>query len=289
MNEGRSVVIAVRDDTNARIAVRRALLTAASPLDRFHLVHVSRMASWERMTELVTPAWMTPGGERDSDKHGWLRRLIESADAAGRFIEYEVLEGEPGQAIVDYAHHVKADLIVLATPREGEVRELFIGSTALRILRTATCPVLVARERIATAYTRALLAVDTDEAGQRVTHAATEWFGDAKIDLVHGFRVPQEGRMRMHGHTEAEIANLRRFKKADAEAKLEHFRVAFPLATFHVEQGFAASVILEIALRLRPDVMVLGKHRGSSIDERVIGSVAHFMLYNCPTDIMLVP
>jgi hypothetical protein len=24
-------------------------------------------------------------------------------------------------------------------------------------------------------------------------------------------------------------------------------------------------------------------------DERVIGSVAQFMLYNCPTDIMLVP
>jgi nucleotide-binding universal stress UspA family protein len=289
MNAGRSIVIAVRDDTNGPIALRRALHTANSPLDRFHLVHVSRTASWQRMAELLTPAWMIPGGERDSDPCGWLRRLSESVDTAGRRVEFEVLEGEPGQAIVGFARQVGADLIVLATPREGEARELFLGSTALRVLRTAPCPVLVARNRTTAAYARALLAVDRDEAGRRVAHAATTWLSDAEIDLVHGFRVPQEGRLRMHGHTEEEIANLRRFMQADVEAQLESYRLAFPRAAFHFEQGFAATVILDAALRLRPDVLVLGKHRGSVVDERVIGSVAHFMLYNCPTDIMLVP
>jgi nucleotide-binding universal stress UspA family protein len=115
------------------------------------------------------------------------------------------------------------------------------------------------------------------------------WLGDAQIDLVHSFRVPQEGQLRMHGHTEEEIAKLRGLMQAEVEERLKAYCSVFPKATLHVEQGFAASVILDTSLRLRPDVLVLGKHRGSSTDERVIGSVAQFMLYNCSTDIMLVP
>lgn len=289
MKAGRTIVVAVRDEADGQIALQRALSMARSPNDRFHLVHVSRTSSWQRVAELMTPAWMTPGSEAEPDQHAWLGRLSDSVDSAGRVIDSELLHGERGKTIVGFARQVGADLIVVATPREGQARELFIGSTALRILRTASCPVLVARSPIAKPYARALLAVDLDESGQRVASAATTWFGDIEIDLVHGFRVPQEGRLRMHGHTEEEIAKLRGFLQVDARKQLEAHRPAFPQATFHVEHGFAASAILDVALRLQSDVLVLGKHRGSSTDERVIGSVAQFMLYTCPTDIMLVP
>lgn len=288
MKAGRTIVVAVRDEVNGQIALRRALSTARSPNDRFHLVHVSRISSWQRVAQLMTPGWMTPGSGPDPD-HSWLGRLSDSVDSAGRVVEPELLHGERGKTIVGFARQVEADLIIVATPREGQARELFIGSTALRVLRAAPCPVLVARSPIAKPYARALLAVDLDESGQRVASAATTWFGDIEVDLVHGFRVPQEGRLRMHGHTEEEIAKLRDFLQVDARRQLEAYRPAFPTATFHVEHGFAASAILDVALRLQSDVLVLGKHRGSSTDERVIGSVAQFMLYTCPTDIMLVP
>jgi nucleotide-binding universal stress UspA family protein len=289
MKTGRAIVVAVRDEAYGQMALQRALRMAQSPQDRFYLVHVARVASWQRVAELLTPAWMTPGAERDPDRYGWLRRLSTSTGTAGRVVEFAILDGEPGKEIVAFARRVEADLIVVSTPREGQARELFIGSTALRILRTASCPVLVARVRIARAYAHTLMAVDLDEAGQRVVRAATQWLGDTKIDLVHGFRVPQEGQLRMHGHTEEEISKLREFMQAEVTERLEVYRAAVPHARFHVEQGFAASVILDVALRLQPDVLVLGKHRGSSTDERVIGSVAQFMLYTCPTDIMLVP
>ena len=290
MNAGNSIVVAVRDEASGQIALQQALRTGQSPQDRFHIVHVSRTASWQRVSELLLqPAWMATGSEPDPDRYGWLRRLSESAGTAGRVVGYEVLDDEPGKAIVDFSRQVEADLIVVATPREGHARALFIGSTAMRILRTASCPVLVARGKAASAYARALLAIDLDESGQRVARAATQWLGDARIELVHGFRVPQEGQLRMHGHTEEEIAKLRAVMRSEVEERLEAYRTAFPQASLHVEQGFAASVILDLAMRLEPDILVLGKHRGSSADERVIGSVAQFMLYNCSTDIMLVP
>jgi nucleotide-binding universal stress UspA family protein len=56
-----------------------------------------------------------------------------------------------------------------------------------------------------------------------------------------------------------------------------------------LEQGFAASAILEIVHNLRPDVLLLSQHRGSLLEQRTIGSVTQFLLYNCPCDLILVP
>jgi nucleotide-binding universal stress UspA family protein len=290
MNRGKRIVVAVRDEENGRIALQRALRAAQSPQDHLHLVHVSRTASWQRVSELMLqPAWMAADGESEPGHHGWLRRLSESAGAAGHSVEFEVLDGEPGKAVAAFARQLEADLIVVAAPRDGHARALLVGSTILRILRTASCPVLVARNPSAAGYGRALLAVDLDDTGQRVVHAANTWLSDTEMDLVHAFRVPMEGSLRLQGRSEADIDELRRLMQADAEARMDAYRAAIPRCSVHLEHGFTASSILDVVMRLNPDILVIGKHRGSNADERVIGSVAQFMLYNCATDILLVP
>ena len=108
-------------------------------------------------------------------------------------------------------------------------------------------------------------------------------------DLVHAYRIPQESQLRMRGVDQDEILKLREYARSDLKPHLEAYRSAFPRAAIHLEHGFAASVILDHVLRLRPDVLVVGKHRGSSTEERVLGSVTQFLLYSCPTDLLLVP
>ena len=290
MTAGKNIVVAVRDEENGRIALQRAMCLAHSPQDCIHLVHASRLASMQRVMELLTPQWVSPDAENEPDRYGWLQRLAETADSQGPTVTFELVNGEPGPAIVDVAVQRQADLIVVATPREGQVREFFIGSTALRVLRTAPCPVLVARGRITTHYQRALVGIDLDEAGQRVAHAATAWLLNTNIDLVHAYRLPHEGQIRTRGGvTEEEILKLREFVRLDHEEKLNAYRLTFPAATIYLEHGWAASVILDLALRLRPDILVLSKHRGTNRDERIFGSVTQFLLYECPTDILLVP
>ena len=61
-----------------------------------------------------------------------------------------------------------------------------------------------------------------------------------------------------------------------------------PHAILHVEHGFAPSVIFDLFMQLKPDVIVIGKHSGSALDERVMGSVTQFLLYACNTDFLLV-
>ena len=52
----------------------------------------------------------------------------------------------PAAAIVDYAKQHAIDLIILGTHGRGAVAQVFLGSVAERVVRTAPCPVLTVRD-----------------------------------------------------------------------------------------------------------------------------------------------
>ena len=53
-----------------------------------------------------------------------------------------VMEGAPGEKIVEYAASEDADLIVMSTRGQGGIQRLLLGSTTDRVLRSAHLPVL---------------------------------------------------------------------------------------------------------------------------------------------------
>ncbi len=55
----------------------------------------------------------------------------------------EVLAGDPGTVCADRAASLKAELIVLPSHGRSGVSRLLLGSVTERIVRLATCPVLV--------------------------------------------------------------------------------------------------------------------------------------------------
>jgi nucleotide-binding universal stress UspA family protein len=58
-------------------------------------------------------------------------------------VHEEVLRGAPAEALLTYAGDVAADLIVMGTGDHGWLHTLWLGSTTARVMRAATCPVLV--------------------------------------------------------------------------------------------------------------------------------------------------
>lgn len=284
----RNIVVAVRDEINGRRAMGRTLKLARTETDSIHLVHAQRAAGFARVSELLQPPWPDGDFQEEQTAEQWLEDLAAQARALGHTVHCQVLSGAPGAAVASYAREAAADLIVVASPRAGLSRELFLGSTALRILRTATCPVLVARNDPALAYQSALVAIDGNAITERVMAAAGSFLPDARVDLVHAYRVPEEYRLRMRGASEEAIADLRRARRPEVERALQPFLSLLPQAALHVEHGFPPSVILESFNRLKPDVLVIGKHSGSALDEHVMGSVTQFLLYACDTDFLLV-
>lgn len=281
-----NIVVAVRDEVNGRRALQRALTLALSGEDSFHLVHAQRAPELTRVAERLQPRWID--FSTDQAGEGWLERLAAQARAQGYRVQCALLSGAPGTAVAEYARGTRADVIVVASPREGLARELFIGSTALRILRAANCPVLVARNDPAQPCRTALVAVDNDAMAGRVVAVAGRFFSGAKIDLVHAYQVPEEHIWRMRGASEEEIAKLRLARRPDIEHALQAITRQLPQAILHIEPAFATSAILEWFDHLKPDVVVIGKHSGSALGEQLTGSVTQFLLYACNTDFLLV-
>jgi nucleotide-binding universal stress UspA family protein len=57
-----------------------------------------------------------------------------------------IRSGRPADIILEHAKAAGADLIVMGTPGRFGLSQLYMGSVAERVTRTATCPVLIVRE-----------------------------------------------------------------------------------------------------------------------------------------------
>ena len=84
--------------------------------------------------------------KREMEQHN--RRLEEfvaktANHRADLKIRAVVVAGQPYGAIIDCAENEKVDLIVLSTHGRGGLSRMLIGSVTDKLLRGATCPVLV--------------------------------------------------------------------------------------------------------------------------------------------------
>jgi nucleotide-binding universal stress UspA family protein len=70
----------------------------------------------------------------------------EAARHPGVRIDVEAIEGTPAGAILEVAERERPDLIVIGSKSRKGLEHLLIGSVAERVLRKATCPVLVYRD-----------------------------------------------------------------------------------------------------------------------------------------------
>ena len=102
-----------------------------------------------------TALLMLPGGEmwhtvsHESRKKHAARALRERlSDEKYAQVPIEILFGDPGHEITDFAERVRADLIVMPSHGRTGLSRLLIGSVAERVIRLAHCPVLVLRDQI---------------------------------------------------------------------------------------------------------------------------------------------
>lgn len=84
-----------------------------------------------------------PSGVMTNMRHDIEKELLRAAKALPDG-EPLLITGHPGRSIVDYANNNGIDCIVLASHRPG-FGDLFLGSTASRVVRHANCAVHVIR------------------------------------------------------------------------------------------------------------------------------------------------
>jgi nucleotide-binding universal stress UspA family protein len=81
---------------------------------------------------------------QDSDAERYLDRMARPFQQQQATVETRVLHaGGAGRSIVDVAHEVGADLIVVGTVGRSFLGRAFVGSVADKVVRRAECSVLV--------------------------------------------------------------------------------------------------------------------------------------------------
>jgi len=118
----------------------RALTRFASPGDEVHVLHVAQ-------PEIE---WVSDSRGRAALDSGPLARSLEQAMRERGHEDARVtVTREPrrhvGDAIVEHAKEVDADVVVVATHGRSGFSRLVLGSVAERVVRAAHCDVYVAR------------------------------------------------------------------------------------------------------------------------------------------------
>ncbi len=136
------VTVAVDFSESSRVALRAALEWA--PYAQFTLVHAYE--TW--FESYIDPA--TYERLRQEQEEALYARLREFAQELGvcsdHEVDYRIIAGHPGTAVVEAAAKAHADLTVCGTQGETGLRHLLLGSVAQHILRESKGDVLTVRD-----------------------------------------------------------------------------------------------------------------------------------------------
>ncbi|HET7228580.1 MAG TPA: universal stress protein [Longimicrobium sp.] len=221
------------------------------------------------------------------------RGLLQSLEAAARSLPggagaaCHVVLGAAAPTLARVAAEVGAELLVVGAARKSRLGSAILGTTAERVLREASIPVLVARRPMTLPPARVLLTTDLSELSAAVHEAALD-----TIDLFLG--APGEVRsLLVVGWTAApaplSAGALGRAARAELEAFLDARGHVAPHVEPAVRTGIPADEIVGEARGWGADLLVVGTHARGWGARLMLGSVAEASLRDAPCNVLAIP
>jgi nucleotide-binding universal stress UspA family protein len=279
-------ILAATDfSTRAQRALRRAGLLAKSNNATLTLVHV---VDNDQPSEII-----------DLEKREAQRYLAEQLNTVtelqGVPCEAEVVDGDPFDGILRAADARSVDLIVMGAHRKQILRDIFIGTTIERVIRTGPYPVLMVNADSGSTYQKVMAAVDMSEPSARAIRVASDLglTGNTSLTLVHGFDPVAKGKMANAGIGSGEIGNYVAQERLQAGRELVAFLEANNFGvdnwSLRIKEAGAVEAILDTAGEIESDLLVIGTHGRSGFVKALLGSVTETILRSADVDVLAVP
>ena len=200
--------------------------------------------------------------------------------------------GRAWEMIVEEARTHDADLVIVGARGHTPYSRFFLGSTADRVIRTATIPVLTVHptdigrhDRIRTI----LAPMDFSDAAVHALDAALALArpvsAGLKVVLLHACHTPVEYATTASVAVVAgEFAETQRLAQTQLEEMAERLRSTEVEVEALVSAGYAASAIEVVAEEVNADLIAMGTIGRSGIRHVLLGSVAERVLHHasCP-------
>lgn len=289
----RRIVAATDFSPFSERAVHRAARIAKQHQAEMHLLHVVRPL------DLYPGLTLTPDefghSDQDLQQAEQTRLDVLAATLSKQFgirIHPVTRLGRAHTEIAAYAQEVSADLMVSGSRGESTLMDLFLGSTASRLLRVAACPVLIVKKPADEAYRKVLAAVDFSPVSAAVVSHAISLADGAQVEALHVLGSEVEQRLRKAKFVRLDITDWLTRLRADAEKQLDALlgpvEKAAPVGRL-VQPGFPPAAICQCIEEAHVDLVVLGRHGyGGGLQDWLLGSVSKDVAYAAACDVLLI-
>lgn len=289
----RCIVVATDFSEFSERAVQRAARIAQQHNAELHLLHVVRPL------DLYPSLTLTPDefGHSDQELQQAEQTRVEAMAATlssqfGIRVRPVTRLGRAHTEIASYAREVTADLVAAGSRGESTLMDLFLGSTASRLLRVTTCPVLIVKKPADEPYRKVLAAVDFSPMSAAVVSLAFSLADGARVDTLHVLGSEVEERLRKAKFVRIDIGDWLARQRAEAEnqldallAPVEHGAAVGRL----VRPGFPPAVICQCIEEEHADLVVLGRHgHGGGLQDWLLGSVSKDVAHAAACDVLLI-
>ncbi len=292
MTRIQSILAGTDLSAHARHALQRAVLIAAECGARLAVTHVVSRSALDELRHYLGNA-PEPVEERliDEAREEVRRVAAEAGERAGVSAGVHVVAGQVLEEILAQADAADAGLLVLGARGADYLRELLVGSTTERVLRKSTRPLLAVKQIPRGGYRRVLVPVDFSPRSLPTVQLARAVAPQAELVLMHAFEVPFEGKLRFAGVDDDAINGYRVAAKSEATDRMNAL-----IADAGMTGGTARRVIVhgDPSLRILEqeqeqdcDLIVMGKHGQSPLEELLIGSVTKHVLAQSAADVLV--
>jgi len=200
-----------------------------------------------------------------------------------------IVVGSPHRLLLEESHAIPADLIVIGASEGSEPRVL--GSTADRVLRKATCPVLVVRGDLKLPVSRVLAPVDLSPHSED-----SLWRGLVIVDALEGAAQPRIDALFVLTPEELKATVQFTAEQIDrlAHDELNRFIERFDPQRSRdirpdVRTGEPREEIIRELEELADDLVVLGTHGRGGFERFLLGSVASDVAGRSPCSALIIP
>lgn len=266
-------------------ALRRAVILARAHDAVLEIVHV---VDDDRPRRIV---------DREvNDARQLLSELARSLkDLDGVSCTTQIVQDDPFAGIVKPVAKATPDLLVIGPHRRQILRDAFVGTTAERTIRAASCPVLMVNGPPVGPWHHMLQTTDLSEAAEQ---ALKRFIGlglgaGARLSVLTVFDAPalrlaMSDSMGKEGQ-EDYLNDLRSDARQALAASIARIGMGLAEKVVRPEETTVANEILKAAEELKADLIVVATQGKGAVARMVLGSVAGQVLKDARCDVLAIP
>ncbi|MDO8387483.1 MAG: universal stress protein [Polaromonas sp.] len=288
-----SIVAATDFSPGSDAAVDRAVQIALAHRAPLRLLHAFDVSAWHSLKGVFDAKRLITDPPPDVRMQQRLADLAKTlADRTGLHVDARFNVGDPDSAIKAWVAAHPTSLVVIASRADPSVPG--VGSTALKVVRSPACPVLVVRTAQSTPYGKVLSAVDMREVAMRAAFTAVALFPASQHHLLMAMDAALDHALRLGDVTKEQARVLQATIHTETVQQIERLARELSEAAQHpvaaeVVSAPSARAIIDHAQTLAADCVVVGHHGQGALEALLLGSTAQHVLHHTARDVLVVP